>query len=124
MRVFGALLIKFVMVTVILFIVSGFYGVWPLSALFITGCLVTVISFILGDLYILPATGQWVAVLSDFVTAWLFVGLIGYFLMPYQAMPFLGLPLVSAIFIAIGEYFFHMYMHRVVLEKGRALRLG
>ncbi|WKB36716.1 DUF2512 family protein [Terrilactibacillus sp. S3-3] len=95
----------------------------PVTALLIASGLVTVVSFVLGDLYILPATGQWVAVLSDFLTAWMLIGLVGYFLVPFQAMPFFGLPFVSAIVIAVGEYFFHMYMHRVVLEKGRALRI-
>ncbi|WP_221567922.1 YndM family protein [Alkalihalobacillus sp. TS-13] len=109
-----ALLIKFVMVTAVLWVVLGlFYGVSFNDILGISTFL-TLAAYIIGDLWILPRFGNAVATIADFGLAYLGVWLLGGGYIE-ENIP-LGLAsLYAAIGITIGEYFFHRYMENEIL---------
>lgn len=108
-----ALLIKLVMCgAILLIILGGFYNVSYMSIITIS-ILLTGISYVLGDLLILPNFENWGATLADFVLTFIGVWVLGY-VTPIPLPIAAGL---SALFIAGGEYFFHKYMAHHVLRK-------
>src|SRR5690625_1444536 len=77
MQYIKALLIKWVMVTAILWVVlGGFFGVSFMN-IFTIGLLVTGISYLVGDLLILSRAENWVATIADFVLTFAIVWLMG-----------------------------------------------
>ncbi|ASN06011.1 YndM family protein [Virgibacillus necropolis] len=110
-----ALLMKFVMCTAVLFVVlSLIYGV-DFGDVLLISLVLTGVSY-LGDVYVLPNTSNTVATLADlglaFIIIWLFGGNI-----IEENIPIIMASLISAVVIAAGEMFFHMYMERNVLEE-------
>jgi len=114
MQYIKALLIKWVMVTAILWVVlGGFFGVSFMN-IFTIGLLVTGISYLVGDLLILSRAENWVATIADFVLTFAIVWLMGSML--FAPIVALGTAsFMSALIVAIGEMFFHGYMVKVVL---------
>lgn len=117
MRHVMALIIKFIMCTVILWFVLGlFYGVFFNDILTIS-LILTAVSYIIGDLFVLPRFENISATIVDFILALAGVWAIGYFIIEVPIN--IGTAsLISAILITIGEYFFHRYMnHQVLVEE-------
>lgn len=113
-----ALIIKFIMCTVALWIVlSLFYGVSFGNVVWI-GIVLTILSYALGDLLILPFAGNMAATAADFGLTFLTVWLMGAYLFD-PAIPAALTAFFSAIVITIGEWFFHNYMGKTVLEDRR-----
>ncbi|WLD94648.1 YndM family protein [Alkalihalobacillus sp. AL-G] len=114
MKHLRALLIKFIMVTAVLYIVLGLvYGVTFGDILGIS-LFVTVAAYLIGDLFILPRYGNAVATLADFGLAYLGIWLVG------GAFIEVDFPLGLASFyatigIVVGEWFFHKYMLSQIL---------
>jgi len=109
-----ALLLKWVMVTAILWIVlGGFFGVSFIN-IFTIGVLVTGISYLVGDLLILSRSENWVATIADFVLTFAIVWLVGAMLFA-PIVPLATASFMSALIVAIGEMFFHGYMMKAVL---------
>lgn len=107
-----ALIIKFIMCTAVLWVVLGlFFGV-TFSAILTIAVILTVVSYLLGDLFILPRFENWGATLADFGLAFLGVWFLGY----YLNIPLFTAALFSGVIIAIGEYFFHKYVAKHVLD--------
>lgn len=104
-----ALAIKAVMTLAVLFIVLGLgFGVSFTNVVLITVVLGAV-SYLAGDLYILPKTNNMTATAADagvaFLVVWLMLWAIG------MATGTAALAaLISAVVMAIGEYFFHQYI--------------
>lgn len=115
MKYFQALLIKFVVITAVLWIVlGGFFGVAFTDILW-TGTLLTVVSFI-GDLLLLPRISNIVATIADLGLAWFAIWLIGTFLFPQLNL--LGTAaFLSAIGIAIGEFFIHRFIINQIINE-------
>src|SRR5690625_3534318 len=109
-----ALIIKFIMCTAALWIVlSLFYGVSFGYVVWIS-LVLTVLSYSVGDLLILPNAGNAVATLADFGLTFLVVWLMGAYLFD-PATPAALSAFFSAILIAVGEWLFHNYMKKTVL---------
>jgi Protein of unknown function (DUF2512) len=107
MKFLSALILKFVMVTAILWVVLGMFGVSFGNILF-TSILLTVIS-LAGDMLVLPRIGNVVATIADFGLAFVLIWLVGSFL--YEQPVRVGIAaFLSAIVIALGEFLFHMYL--------------
>ncbi|WP_060679051.1 YndM family protein [Virgibacillus halodenitrificans] len=117
-----AVFMKFIMCTGILGLVLGlFFGV-SFPNIFILSVLLTVVSYIVGDVYLLPRFENWGATLFDFILAFVAIYLLGSFLFEME-IPLVTASLVSSAFLAVGEYFFHKYMANQVLD-GHAIRSG
>ncbi|WP_017379112.1 YndM family protein [Paenisporosarcina sp. TG-14] len=103
-----ALLIKFIMITAVLWIVLGwFYGI-SFTTILITSLFLTAFTFVL-DVYILPRVGNVFALISDLVVAWAVIWIVGAIFSPLVN---LTVSLIAAIIITVGEMFFHPYMER------------
>src|SRR5690625_776731 len=99
MRYAIALLIKFIMSTALLSIIlGGFYGI-SFANILTVSILLTGISFIIGDLYVLPRFENISAAVVDFGLSFIGVWLLGYllFIQPIN----LGVEaFISSLFIA------------------------
>ena len=110
-----ALIIKYIMVTVMLYIVLGlFYRVGFGDILFLS-LIVTALIYLLGDLLVLPMGGNVMATVADFAIALVAVWLVGGFWLNY------GISIVPALYAAIligaGEWFFHKYLVGRIVEN-------
>lgn len=106
----SALLIKFIMTAFVLGITLGLIGGASFSQVLITSAIVSIVAYIIGDLAILPAAGNWVATIAD-------AGLVWITLRMALGTIAVGAPLLySIVGLAIGEYFFHAYMKESVLK--------
>lgn len=112
------LIIKFVMVFAALLIVLGlFYGV-SFASIIWTSLILTVASYLIGDLFILPMSNNITATLSDLGLAFLGIWLIGSYMYPVD-VPVALAAIISALVIMVGEWFFHRYMENQVLGQGK-----
>ena len=113
MKYLEAILIKFGMVFSVLFVVLGIaYGV-KVFEIFILSLLITVIGFI-GDLIIYPKTSNKVATGGDFILVFLIVWLGGLWLIENPDFSLVMPALYTAILVAAGEWFFHIYLTKRV----------
>lgn len=109
MKYLEALLIKFAMVFSVVFIILGLVygvGIFEISLL---SLIVTVIGFV-GDLIIYPKTSNKVATGGDFVLVFLIVWLGGLWLIENPDFSLIMPALYTAVLIAAGEWFFHIYL--------------
>lgn len=110
-----ALIIKFILCTAVVWLVLGaYYGV-RFSHVLMLGLILTVVSFVIGDLFILPRFENWGATIADFLLVFATVWLYGVNVIPGN-FPVLTGAAVVAILISIGEVFFHRYMDIRVLH--------
>ncbi|PAV27946.1 hypothetical protein CIL05_18915 [Virgibacillus profundi] len=111
-----ALLIKFVMCTAVLWVVLGmFYGV-SFGDILTISVLLTGVSYVVGDLFLLPRFENWGATLADLGLAFMGTWYLGLFLIEGNIA--LGnAAIISALIIAAGEFFFHKYMANEVLTE-------
>jgi len=118
MRHIVALLVKSVLVLGVLFVVLTLMYDYPFSTVFALTLLIVGLSYVIGDLGILPMTNNTVATLADIglctAKIWLLSPLVGY------AIPFFP-ALVASIGIGVGEWFFHKFMHYQVLPRKEAM---
>ncbi|MFC3038749.1 YndM family protein [Virgibacillus xinjiangensis] len=111
-----ALVIKFAMITAVLWIVlGGFYDV-SFGDIFATSLILTALAF-LADVYLLPVIENFGATLGDFGLAFAGVWVLGNYLFE-ETIPLGTATLISALIIAAGEFFFHQYMENAVFERG------
>ncbi|MCZ2259135.1 DUF2512 family protein [Sporosarcina sp. G11-34] len=113
MDFFKAISFKFIMVTALMWVFLSYFG-FSFGDVIITSILFTGISFIVGDLFILPRMGNGAATIADFGVAAVLIWSLGFYLFE----PFAGLvtvAIVTAIIVAFAEAFFHRYMQNQVL---------
>lgn len=117
-----AFLIKFVMVAaVLLIILTWIFDVSFVDTLIISLAL-TAIAYLMGDLMIFLNAGKpedqktrnTIATICDFVLAFLVIWYIGHLLTDTTA-EMVTPALLSAVVLAAGEWFFHLYMDQVVM---------
>lgn len=117
MRYVLALLIKFVMTTVVLWgVLGGIFGVSFANILLIS-VLLTGGSFLIGDLFFLPKSGNIMTSILDLGLVLGGIVLLGniLYIIPDALW---NASFISALGITIGELFFHMYMtNQVLVEK-------
>jgi len=110
-----ALIIKFLMVTLMLFIVLGlFYGV-DFGEILTISLILTVGAYLIGDLFILPRFGNVAATVADFGLAFLGIWIIGDAIID-ENIPLTTAALFSSVLIGIGEWFFHKYVINIIKE--------
>lgn len=116
MKYLEAILIKFAMVFSVLFVILGIaYGVEVFET-FILSLIITAVGFI-GDLIIYPKTSNKVATGGDFVLVFLIVWLGGLWLINNPDFSLVMPAIYSALLIAVGEWFFHIYLTKRIWEQ-------
>ena len=116
MKYLEAILIKFAMVFSVLFVILGIaYGV-EVFEIFILSLIITAVGFI-GDLMIYPKTSNKVATGGDFVLVFLIVWLGGLWLINNPDFSLVMPAIFSALLIAVGEWFFHIYLTKRIWEQ-------
>ncbi|MFZ3577267.1 YndM family protein [Virgibacillus sp. DJP39] len=111
-----AIIIKFVVVTAVLFVVlSLLFGV-DFGEVLLISIVLTGASYLIGDLFVLPKTSNTVATLSDLGLAFFVIWIVGGGVIE-EEISLVMASIISAIGIAAGEMFFHMYMEKDVLEQ-------
>jgi Protein of unknown function (DUF2512) len=115
-----ALLIKGVATIVLLFLVLGIgYDVSIIGVLGLS-ILLGALSYVAGDLFILPKYGNLMATFGDFVLTFLVVW-AGLQLISFAGSAVIA-SLISAAFIAVAEYGFHLYLSTHVLPANNRIR--
>lgn len=118
MRHTTALAIKFLAVTAILALVLPLVaGPVSWTGVLVAALAVTVVSYLAGDLGILPAMGQVMALVGDLLLGAVTVWAVQ-FIVPGLTIPFAG-ALVVAVALGVAEFFFHRYMQGSVLRTRR-----
>ena len=110
-----ALLIKFVMITVVLLVTLGFlYGV-DFGDILTISLILTIAAYLIGDMVILPQFGNTAATIADFGLAYLGTWLVGAMIIEQPIR--LGVAsFITALIIAIGEAFYHRYLTKTVIH--------
>lgn len=110
-----ALIIKFIMVTAILwFILGGFYGV-DFGEIITISVILTPIAYIVGDLLILRYFNNMIATIADFGLSFLTIWFIGLAVIN-EPISIVGASLISALAIGVGEWFYHYYVNNQVFK--------
>lgn len=102
------IVIKSILVLAVLFILIPVFGRSTWTQVIITGLVLVALSYLAGDMWILPKFGNMVAVLADLGLGALLVWAMA------QALPQFILPSAGvwtiAVVLAAGEWFFHLYL--------------
>ena len=120
-----AFFIKLAMTFIFLWLVLGlFFNASFISILIIVG-IITVVGFV-GDILFLPRVGNFITGAGDFVLAFLVVWGIGSILFENEIAT-LSAAFLSALFISMGELYFHRYYRDNVMifnKKERDVHIG
>jgi hypothetical protein len=107
-----ALIIKFIMITAIVWIIFGLYG-FTFGDILVSSVLLTGVSYIVGDRIILPRFGNVAATVADFGLVFIMLWFLGSYL--FEPVDGLGTAsFIAAVIIGIGEALFHRYLEREV----------
>ncbi len=115
-----AIILKFIVVLVLLEILLSLMTTLSVVQILVISAAVTIISYVVGDLLILPVSNNTVAVLSDAVLAFLTIWLFNY--VPYYGGITVGDAIISAIVLGVAEMFFHKYVASTVFPNRRKRR--
>lgn len=106
-----ALGMKFLMILVVLGITLGLIGNATFGQVLAAAIVLTIVAYLVGDLLILPATQNWIAVAADAGIAWAVLRIV----VPHAAR---GTPLLlSVLALAAGEYFFHRSLKEAAVRN-------
>lgn len=116
MKHLKAIGIKFIAITIVMYsVLAGFYTA-TVGNIFLISILVTGLSYVLGDLFILPRFGNLTATIADFgltfFSLWVLTSL--FFQTDYGIVT---ASLFSAILVSSTEAIFHLYMQSKVLHN-------
>lgn len=110
-----AFFIKLAMTIVMLWIVLGlFFGV-SFGNILLVGTILTVVAFV-GDVFILPNVGNMIAAGGDLLLAFFGIWALGTLLFGQNNITVLSAAFLSALFIGVGEMFYHRYFRDYVME--------
>lgn len=110
-----ALIIKFIMITAILwFILRLFFGV-DFGEIITISIILTPLAYVIGDLLVLRYFNNTTATIADFGLSFITIWLIGAAIIN-EPISVATAALISSIAIAIGEWFYHYYVNNQVFE--------
>ncbi|MBM7552003.1 DUF2512 family protein [Thalassobacillus pellis] len=117
-----ALTIKGVMTFAVLLVILGFVFNVSLIDVLILTAVVGGLSYPIGDLNIFPKTGNSMATITDFVLV--FAVVFGYGLaLTNHMVSLVQAGILTAAVLALGEWFFHKHIAKLVLHKKRPFQL-
>ena len=119
-----ALLMKFVMITVVLGLVLSVGFDFAFGDMLVIGFVLTLVAYVMGDLFIFRKTGDSssqtnrniIATVSDGILAFLVIWIMGSQLIPNSNNIVIA-SLISTLVIAVGEWFFHKYLDANVFPE-------
>lgn len=111
-----AMIIKFVATLALLYIILGIGFDVSFSNVLLTTIILGVISYLVGDLFLLRRTNNTVATLADFGLAFVVIWVILDNISTNDTNVFWA-TLISSIAVAVYEYFFHKYMVTSVFDE-------
>ncbi len=109
-----AFFIKLAMTIAVLWIVLGLFFDVSFGNILFIGTILTIVAF-LGDVFVLPNVGNMIAAGGDLLLAFFGVWALGTILFG-QNITVLSAAFLSALFIGIGEMFYHRYFRDHVIE--------
>lgn len=113
---FRAIGIKFLGSLALLYIILGVMYDMSFTNVLLISLILSIASYVIGDLFLLSKTNNTIATLADFGLAFMIIWIVGESLTYGES---LLLPsLIAAAGVAVTEYFFHKYVSRSVLEEG------
>lgn len=116
MKYLEAFVIKFAMIFAVLFLVLGLaYGVGVFD-IFLISIIFSVLGFV-GDLIIYPKTSNKIATGGDLILAFVAVWLLGLLFIENPDFSLVMAAIYSAVLIAVGEWFFHIYLTKRVWKE-------
>ncbi|WP_404332881.1 YndM family protein [Mesobacillus maritimus] len=122
MKHLTAMAIKFVSTLVLLYVILGlFFGMSFINVFLIT-LVLGVISYLLGDMLILPKTNNTIATIADFGLAFPLIWLMT-LNMTYGVRTF-GISLIAAIGLTLFEVFFHQYLKRNIVDSNDDVKIN
>jgi hypothetical protein len=110
-----ALLIKTTMVVAVLLAFLSLMNNYAFGPTILLALLVVGISYVIGDLWILPMSNNMVATVADIGLSTAKIWLIGPFILG-AGVPF-SLAFITSLVLGAGEWFFHKYMSTAVLTE-------
>lgn len=117
-----ALAIKGVMSLVVLYLVLGVgFGISFGNVLLIT-LILGILSYLLGDVFILPKTSNMMATMADLGMAFVIIWLLGMAFTSLSVGSMALAAVIAAIVMALGEYFFHIYILKKDIGFGNRYR--
>ncbi|MFG6119876.1 DUF2512 family protein [Thalassobacillus sp. B23F22_16] len=108
--------IKSVMTFATVFFILGLGWQMTLGQVMILTLTIAALSYPLGDLKVFPKAGNMVATLVDFAIVFGVIWLLGNLLVNNSVSLIISGAIV-AFTMAVGEYFFHKYIARIVLHR-------
>jgi len=122
MKHLKALAIKFISSLVLLYVILGlFYGM-EFGNVFLISLVLGIVSYLIGDLLILPRTNNTVATLADFGLALFFIWFMSENFTRGDNL--FTVSLLAALAVTLFEYFFHKYVSRNVTKEDNQERLN
>lgn len=110
-----ALIIKLLMCTAVIWFVLGVMYNVNFGHVITLSLFITIASFILGDIFLLPKFENWGATIADFILVFAAVWIYSANFINVN-FSLLNAAAITAIIIAIGEIFFHQYVDRHILH--------
>lgn len=116
MKHIKAIIIKFVATLILLFIILGLiFGISFTNVVFIS-LILSVTSYLVGDIGIVSRTNNTLAIISDFALAFIIIWFLTAALTYENGTPLFIMSLFSSAAIAILEMFFHKYVSSSTFE--------
>lgn len=115
MKHLKAIGIKFVIISVVLYSLLAIFETASLTEILTISISVTILSYVLGDLFILPRYNNVIATIADFGLVFAIVWILASMFI-YSETPIGIVSGFSAFFIAVSETLFHVYMKEKVLD--------
>jgi hypothetical protein len=116
LRYLEALLMKFAMVFVTIFLVFGIgYGV-NVMEIFLLSLVVTGVGFV-GDLLLYPKLGNNIATAGDFVLSFVLLWIFGGLWIQNPDFSLITASIFTAFLLAAGEWFYHIYLTKRLWNK-------
>jgi hypothetical protein len=110
-----ALGIKLALTATVLFSILTIFSTALFSEITLISLIITLATYVIGDLFILPRFGNLIAALADFVMFTAGIWLLSQFFVQETPANLIIASLIAAIAIALGEALFHAYMENRVL---------
>lgn len=117
MKHIGALLLKFVILAIVLELVLLNLSALSFRTILTVALTITVLSYLIGDIAILPKSNNTVATITDIGLSFITILLFNYSI-PGAAISFSD-ALIASIGVGIGEWLFHKFMSKSVLPAQR-----
>lgn len=108
MRHLGSIALKFVMISLIFYLVLGLGYRFNFSSIVLMSLIITLLSYLVGDLFILPFAGNTIAAVADGALAVLGVWILSRFY--GLSIPWAAPVIIAIALFAFSEWFFHRYV--------------